>query len=133
MVANYVVSWPVDMYMTALVQIRLMRLPFTSRGTPDLLPTHIVRLVDAVSKSYVSSTRNLQTGDDFAGDHATAGSMSSVRTFSRLIWYWRMFHHSAKTARTGYARWHSWAERIRGMRVSSNSSSQDIMVRRLKI
>lgn len=65
------------------------------------------------------STYHLQIGDNFTADHAANGRRSFARTFSRLIWYWRMSLHSANILKAGGTRCLSWAQHLRSIFSSS--------------
>lgn len=81
--------------------------------------------VEAWWTCYQSSTRlihHLCTGDDLVANLAAVRRTSSTRTYSRLIWFLKMFQCSAKTVRATGTIWLLWAQRLHGMRLSSGSS-----------
>lgn len=89
--------------------------------------TSCTNLITTLPESSISLTHHLQTGDDFAADHVSAGRILSSRTSSRWIWHWMMFQHSAKAIRARGKRWLLWVQYLHGVRFSSSLVSLTVI------
>lgn len=109
---------PFHTWLNALCEKGLKSNP--SCAWSQLNVTSCTNLITTLPESSISLTHHLQTGDDLAADHLSAGRILSSRTSSRGIWHWMMFQHSAKAIRARGKTWLLWLQYLHGMRFSSS-------------
>lgn len=69
-------------------------------------------LPDDILESSTSSTRHLQTGDNFEADYIAAGKMLPLRTSNILLWFRGMFRCPVTTIRAEETMWLTWVKSI---------------------